>query len=45
MRGVPAKRILLLAMAAASLFLMPWMLRKLIVFTLAMWGDFHPWVR
>jgi flagellar biosynthetic protein FliQ len=31
----------LAAVAASALLLLPWMLRKLIVFTLAMWSDFH----
>ncbi len=35
----------LAAMAAAALLFLPWMLRKLVVFTLATWGDFRPWVR
>lgn len=35
----------LAAVAAAALLFLPWMLRKLIVFTLAMWGDFHVLLR
>jgi len=35
----------LAAMAAAALLLMPWMLRRLMVFTLAMWSDFHALLR
>jgi flagellar biosynthetic protein FliQ len=35
----------LTAMAVASLLLMPWMLRKLAVFTIGMWSDFHSLVR
>ena len=35
----------LAAVAAAALFFLPWMLRKLIVFTIAMWSDFHPILR
>ena len=35
----------LAAVAAAALLFLPWMLRKLIVFTLGMWGDFHGLVR
>jgi flagellar biosynthetic protein FliQ len=35
----------LAAVAAAALLLMPWMLRKLVVFTVGMWGDFRPLVR
>ncbi len=35
----------LAAVAAASLLLLPWMLRKLMVYTIALWADFHPLVR
>jgi len=35
----------LAAMAVASLLLLPWMLRKLVFFTLGMWGDFHSLLR
>lgn len=35
----------LAAMAAAALLLMPWMLRRLVFFTIGMWGDFHSLVR
>ena len=35
----------LAAVAAAALLLMPWMLRKLVVFTVGMWGNFRPLVR
>ncbi|HUB02751.1 MAG TPA: flagellar biosynthetic protein FliQ [Terriglobales bacterium] len=35
----------LAAVAAASFFLLPWMLRKLIVFTVGMWSDFHGLLR
>jgi len=31
----------LAAVAAASFLFLPWMLRKLIVFTLTIWSDFH----
>lgn len=31
----------LAAVAAAALLLLPWMLRRLMVFTIAMWSDFH----
>jgi len=31
----------LAAVAAAAFLFLPWMLRKLIVFTIAMWSDFH----
>jgi flagellar biosynthetic protein FliQ len=33
------------AVALAILLLFPWMLRKLMFFTIAMWSDFHPFVR
>ncbi len=35
----------LAAVAAASLLFMPWMLRRLMVFTIGMWSDFHPLLR
>ncbi|MFZ0477841.1 MAG: flagellar biosynthetic protein FliQ [Terriglobales bacterium] len=35
----------LTAVAGSALLLLPWMLRKLIVFTLATWGDFHALLR
>ena len=35
----------LAAVAAAALLFLPWMLRKLIVFTVGMWGDFHGLLR
>jgi len=35
----------LAAVAAAILFFFPWMLRKLMFFTIGMWSDFHPFVR
>ena len=31
----------LFAMAVASLLLLPWMLRRLVAFTVVIWGDFH----
>jgi len=31
----------LAAVAAASFLFLPWMLRKLMVFTMAIWSDFH----
>ncbi|MGA2001774.1 MAG: flagellar biosynthetic protein FliQ [Terriglobales bacterium] len=31
----------LAAVATAALLLMPWMLRRLMVFTIGMWSDFH----
>jgi flagellar biosynthetic protein FliQ len=35
----------LAAVAAAALVLLPWMLRKLAVFTVALWSDFHAVLR
>jgi flagellar biosynthetic protein FliQ len=35
----------LAAMAVAILLLFPWMLRKLMFFTIGLWSDFHPFVR
>ena len=35
----------LAAVAAAAVLLLPWMLRKLVVFTLATWSDFHSLLR
>ncbi|MGB8011177.1 MAG: flagellar biosynthetic protein FliQ [Terriglobales bacterium] len=35
----------LAAVAAAILLFFPWMLRKLMFFTVGLWSDFHPWVR
>jgi flagellar biosynthetic protein FliQ len=35
----------LAAMAVAILLLFPWMLRKLMFYTIGMWSDFHPFVR
>jgi flagellar biosynthesis protein FliQ len=35
----------LAAMAVAILMFFPWMLRKLVVFTIGLWSDFHPFVR
>lgn len=35
----------LAAVAAAALLFFPWMLRKLMFFTLALWSDFRPFVR
>ncbi|HVM94598.1 MAG TPA: flagellar biosynthetic protein FliQ [Terriglobales bacterium] len=31
----------LFAIAVASLLLLPWMLRRLVAFTVVIWGDFH----
>jgi flagellar biosynthesis protein FliQ len=35
----------LAAVAAAVFLFLPWMLRKLMIFTIAMWGDFHMLLR
>ena len=35
----------LAAVAAAAFLFLPWMLRRLVVFTIAMWSDFHPLLR
>jgi flagellar biosynthesis protein FliQ len=35
----------LASMAVAVLVLMPWMLRKLVLFTIGTWSDFHSLVR
>jgi len=35
----------LAAVAAAVLLFFPWMLRKLMFFTIGMWSDLHPFVR
>ncbi len=35
----------LAAVAAAAFLFFPWMLRKLILFTVGLWSDFHPFVR
>jgi len=35
----------LAAVAAAVLLFFPWMLRKLMFFTIGMWSDFHQFVR
>ena len=35
----------LAVMAGAILLLFPWMLRKLMFFTIGLWSDFHPLVR
>jgi flagellar biosynthesis protein FliQ len=35
----------LAAMATAILLLFPWMLRRLMFFTISLWSDFHPFVR
>lgn len=35
----------LAAVAAASVLFLPWMLRKLMLYTIALWSDFHPYLR
>src|SRR5258708_1547759 len=35
----------LAAVAAAALLFFPWMLRRLMLFTIGMWSDFRPFVR
>jgi flagellar biosynthetic protein FliQ len=35
----------LAAVAVAALLFFPWMLRKLMFFTVSLWSDFHPFVR
>ena len=35
----------LAAVAVASLLFLPWMLRKLMFYTLGLWSDFHPLLR
>lgn len=35
----------LAAVAAAAALFLPWMLRKLMLFTLGLWSDFHPFLR
>jgi flagellar biosynthetic protein FliQ len=35
----------LAAVAVASLLFLPWMLRKLMLYTVALWSDFHPFLR
>ncbi len=35
----------LAAMAVAMLLFFPWMLRKLMFFTIGLWSDLHPFVR
>jgi flagellar biosynthesis protein FliQ len=34
-----------LAAVAAALLFLPWMMRRLIVFTIGLWSDFHPFLR
>ena len=35
----------LAAVAAAAFLFFPWMLRRLMLFTVGLWSDFHPFVR
>lgn len=35
----------LAAVAGAALLFLPWMLHKLVLFTVNLWGDFHPLLR
>jgi flagellar biosynthetic protein FliQ len=35
----------LAAVAVASLLFLPWMLRKLMFYTVGLWSDFHPLLR
>jgi len=35
----------LAAVAAATMLFLPWMMRKLVVYTIGLWSDFHPFVR
>lgn len=35
----------LAAVAAATVLFLPWMLRKLMLFTVGLWSDFHPFLR
>jgi flagellar biosynthetic protein FliQ len=35
----------LAAVAGAALLFFPWMLRRLMLFTIGLWSDFHPFVR
>jgi len=34
----------LAAVAAAALLFLPWMLRKLMFYTIGLWSDFHPYL-
>lgn len=34
----------LAAVAGASLLFLPWMLRKLMFYTIGLWSDFHPYL-
>ncbi|MBI1741113.1 MAG: flagellar biosynthetic protein FliQ [Acidobacteriales bacterium] len=35
----------LAAVAVAALLFLPWMLRKLMLYTVGLWSDFHPYLR
>jgi flagellar biosynthesis protein FliQ len=35
----------LAAVAGAAALFLPWMLRKLMLFTVGLWSDFHPFLR
>lgn len=35
----------LVAVAVGALLFLPWMLRKLMFYTLGLWSDFHPFLR
>jgi len=35
----------LAAVAVAALLLLPWMVRRLLLFTVGLWSDFHPFLR
>ena len=35
----------LAAVAVAALLFLPWMLRRLMLYTVALWSDFHPFLR
>lgn len=35
----------LAAVAVAALVFLPWMLRKLMLYTVGLWSDFHPYLR
>jgi flagellar biosynthesis protein FliQ len=35
----------LAAVAAAALLFLPWMMHRLITYTVGMWSDFHPFLR
>ena len=35
----------LAAVAVAAMLFLPWMLRKLMLYTVGLWSDFHPYLR